>query len=96
MLENKKIEFDRISWLELRENRFLMVRELINNGALFELLLYRNKEEIIDLLGCEFNDNFSDIWTYYLGKKYFFIFSRKRKLYLHFNKNGRVNVLKYK
>lgn len=80
----KNIDFNEEVWLKHREKRFLMVSSIVRD----KLLLGLSKKEIIKLLGFEFNDIHSNVWTYYIGKKHFFCI--KRKLYIYFNDNDKV------
>ena len=67
-----------------------MVDDLIQQN----LLLTLNKKDVLDLLGFEFNDSNSNIWTYYIGKKGW-LFSSKKYLSIFFDRDGFVYKTKY-
>lgn len=81
----KKIEFDKDLWLNNREQRAYMIASIINNNLINGL----TKKEVIDILGFEFNDKNTKIWTYYVGKQNR-LFSCKRYLYVYFDGFDRV------
>ena len=83
----KDIEFNKENWLLNREKRYTMISSIINK----KLAIGLTKEEIIDFLGFEFNDIHSNIWTYFIGKRFFF--STKKKLFIYFNDAGKVYKL---
>ena len=85
--KTKHIAFNKELWISNRERRFTMINYILEH----QLTIGFDKKEIIALLGFEFNDIHSNIWTYYIGHKYFF--SRKRKLYIYFNNLGKVYKL---
>lgn len=86
----KNIAFNKNLWLQNRENRMYMATSIINN----KLIDAYTKDEVRAVLGFEFNDLYSNIWSYYLGKKRGF-FSSKQYLFVYFNDAGRVfKVLK--
>jgi hypothetical protein len=82
---NKQLEFDQQLWLHNREQRIFMISSLLRK----QLLNGLTKEEVVNLLGFEFNDKNSTIWTYYIGKRGF-LFSMKSYLYIYFDGFGRV------
>ncbi len=80
-----KLEFDKQIWLQNREQRIYMISSLIKNKALNSL----TKDEVLELLGFEFNDKNSDIWSYYIGTRRR-IFSFRYYLIIYFDGLGRV------
>lgn len=88
--KKSKREFNQFLWINFREKRIEMVDDLIQQG----LLLQMTKKEVINFLGFEFNDNYSNIWTYFLGRKGFFIFSKRKSLIIYFDKQGLVYQVK--
>lgn len=89
--KNKNLKFSKCIWLNLREKRKFVVKDLMQR----ELLLNMTKKEVIDFLGFEFNDSNSNIWTYFVGKKYYVFFAKRRFLTIFFDKQGLVYKTKY-
>lgn len=85
-----KIVFSKTVWKNNREKRSLMVDDLIQQ----KILLNKTREEVLDILGFEFNDANSNIWTYYIAVKRFF-FSSKKYLSVFFDKEGLVHKTTY-
>lgn len=83
ILFRKKIEFDTYEWELNRDYRKYMVDSMVKNKLLEGL----NKKELKNILGDEYNDAHSSLWTYYIGKKYYVC---RMYLYLYFNKEGVV------
>lgn len=83
--KNKTVDFDKEKWLQNREERIFMVTSLINKKLIDNLF----KEEVREILGFEFNDLYSNVWSYYLGKKNN-IFSKKSHLYVYFDTFGKA------
>ena len=82
---NKKIKFSDCLWQHVREKRRMMVDDLVKQ----KILLNLNKQEVLDLLGFEFNDSNSNTWTYYIDRRRF-VFSSKRYLSIFFDNKGLV------
>ena len=82
MLPTKR-NFNKHDWLEKRKNRKYMVNSLKNSKLLIGLM----KNEVIKILGDEYNDANSSRWFYFIGKKNFLF---KKYLYIHFDKFGKV------
>lgn len=78
--------FNKCLWLNLREKRLSIVNDLIQS----EKVLNLTKQKVIDLLGFEFNDIHSNVWTYYLGRRYPVVFSKKKYLYIYFNEEEKA------
>lgn len=86
----KSIKFDKNSWIQNSEARIYMVPYIINNSLLNNL----TKDEVRAFLGYEFNDVYSNTWSYYIGEKKS-LFSSKYYLFVYFNEFGKVfKVLK--
>ena len=79
-----KKNFKETLWAEKRDERKYMVSSIESTNLLIGLV----KREVIELLGNEFNDINSDVWSYYIGTKTFF--SYKIFIYLSFNTEGKV------
>lgn len=79
------MNFDQEKWLHHRELRASMISSLKKSKILYGL----TKKEVIALLGYEFNDANSNIWTYYLGKRRM-LFPVKSYLYIYFDDFGTV------
>ena len=73
------------TWMQQREQRYLFVEKMIEQ----ELLIGLSKQEVVALLGDEFNDLHSQNWTYYIVKKVSFFFGSKY-LYIQFNTDNIV------
>ena len=89
--KKNKIKFNQCIWLNIREKRKLMIDDLIHQ----KILLNKSKNEILNLLGFEFNDSNSNIWTYYINEKWIF-FNSKKYLSIFFDKEGLVYKINYK
>lgn len=83
------IKFDKQLWLMNREKRYLMVKDIVKQGVLANL----NKEEVVNLLGFEFNDENSKTWSYYLGTKQVCFIEKKKFIYIYFNEKDLVAKL---
>ena len=79
-----KKSFKGALWAEQRDDRKYMVSSLESANLLIGL----GKREVLEMLGDEFNDINSDVWSYYIGTKTFF--SYKIFLYIYFNTEGKV------
>lgn len=66
--------FSKCVWLNLREKRLFIINDLIKSEQVINL----TKRKVIDLLGFEFNDMHCNVWTYYLGRRYPVVFSKKK------------------
>ena len=86
-----QLQFDKQLWLQNREQRSYMIASLKKK----ELLIGLSKEEVIALLGFEFNDKNSSIWTYYIGETWM-LFWMKNYLYVYFDVLGRVYKIEKK
>ena len=86
----KNIEFNKDIWNESIDQRKYMVSSVISNRIINGLSM----EEVVDLLGFEFNDKHSKKWSYYIGRKTFF--SIKCNLYIYFDAFGKVFKVKMK
>ena len=64
MLRSKK-NFNKHDWLEKRKSRKYMVNSLKESKLLIGLI----KNEVIKILGDEYNDSNSSKWFYFIGKK---------------------------
>mgnify|MGYP005995698197 CR=1 FL=1 len=64
---NKK--FDSTSWKNDFESRHMYVKDLIDS----EILINKLKLDVEAFLGDEFNDYYSNKWSYYIGKRFFFL-----------------------
>ena len=84
----KTVKFKKDLWLQNREERIYMVQDIIKNKLINGL----NKKEVRKLFGFEFNDINSNIWSYYLGTKSSFFYT-KHYLYVYFNDLGKVHKL---
>tara|TARA_B110000971_G_scaffold12120_1_gene11386 strand:- start:184 stop:534 length:351 start_codon:yes stop_codon:yes gene_type:complete len=89
ILFRKKIEFDIYDWQLNRDYRKYMLDSIVKKKLLEGL----NKTEVKNLLGDEYNNAHSSLWTYYIGKKYYVCYVY---VYLYFNKEGKVyKIRKY-
>ena len=82
MLLSKR-NLNKHDWLEKRKSRKHMVNSLKESKLLIGLM----KNEVIKILGDEYNDANSSKWFYFIGKKTFLF---KMYLYIHFDKFGKV------
>jgi hypothetical protein len=80
-----EVSFSRESWL-ISENRIALINDLISRSVLIGLA----KSEIVELLGDEFNDSNSNVWSYYIGNYRKWISLKKHFLILHFDDQERV------
>jgi len=84
------VEFTKENW-EASDDRINLADDLIAK----RLLIGMNKLEIIQMLGDEFNDQYSNRWRYYLGSRNRWINLKKYNLVIYFDQNQKVNkVLK--
>jgi len=58
-------DFDKELWMRDREHRYRIVKKMIKN----KILLGLSKNEVVAVLGDEFNDVYSNKWAYYIGSK---------------------------
>ncbi|PQJ68541.1 hypothetical protein [Polaribacter butkevichii] len=84
-LKRKKRLFNKEDWFSRRESRSSLAEDLIKR----KLILQMTKKEVLQFLGDEFNDVNSNVWTFYLGKKYVINF-KERKLNIIFGDKGKV------
>jgi hypothetical protein len=86
---SKTEKFCQKTWIEDRENRHVFVSKIINEKKLIGL----SKNKIEALLGLEFNDPYSNFWTYYAGVKPGFFTSKTQHLRIYFNDNSKVYLV---
>ena len=84
----KDKDFCQEQWMQDREHRFVFVKNIIETA----LLIGKSQEEVIKLLGDEFNCAHSQNWSYSIGVKSFFYggFNPRKQLHIKFNEKKRV------